>query len=491
MASPAHDASKDSSGESTPGGEEKRDEKDGKEPSASPMERPSRERKSVVRYAAAAPRRLLVKKAVTVQQGSGEKLKDIPNVAFKLSKRKSDESLRVLHNILFGGKSKVHFLKKNILQFSGFVWSQNEEKDRLKVKEKLNKCNKEKLLEYCDLLDVYTLKATMKKEEIKEKLLEFLECPHTTREVILSEKEKKGKKRGRGERPLEEAAPDREKKRPKKDENFETKKDWKKPAKVNRGNLVKSISIDTDLGYENKKDDAEETSVQSYSEAEDDNAHDEPESAKILSGEEMNVNKEPKSKGKSPTVRKVSRAKSKAGQSASNTPTKKANGKAKVLSENKTSKMISGSSKEVERETLAKKSSKDNSTRKVFQKKGEPGSGSSNRSTEGKIMGKSEVRISAKKSKNRVAKSALKGKHEDALVEPSRESLHDVVTELLKEVDFNVVTLADIIKQLGAHFDTDLMPRKTEIKAILEDVINNMTDDEEDGDDDGDGSAEK
>ncbi|KAK8967234.1 hypothetical protein KSP40_PGU016310 [Platanthera guangdongensis] len=62
---------------------------------------------------------------------------------------------------------------------------------------------------------------------------------------------------------------------------------------------------------------------------------------------------------------------------------------------------------------------------------------------------------------------------------------------MLKEVDFNVVTLADIIKQLGAHFNTDLMHRKTEIKAILEEVINNMTDDEEDGDDDGDGSAEK
>lgn len=97
-----------------------------------------------------------------------------------------------------------------------------QEKDKLKVKEKLNKCNKDRLLDLSDLLDVYTLRVHSKKvsceccctfafhlliititpefydeitcyisqEDISAKLMEFLESPHVTREVMLSEKVK-------------------------------------------------------------------------------------------------------------------------------------------------------------------------------------------------------------------------------------------------------------------------------------------------------------
>lgn len=33
----------------------------------------------------------------------------------------------------------------------------------------------------------------------------------------------------------------------------------------------------------------------------------------------------------------------------------------------------------------------------------------------------------------------------------------------------------------GTHFDVDLMHRKAEVKAIITDVINNMSDDEDEG----------
>ncbi|KAK8519361.1 hypothetical protein V6N12_025401 [Hibiscus sabdariffa] len=39
--------------------------------------------------------------------GPGTQLKDIPNVAFKLSKRKFDDNLQMLHMILFGRKAKA------------------------------------------------------------------------------------------------------------------------------------------------------------------------------------------------------------------------------------------------------------------------------------------------------------------------------------------------------------------------------------------------
>ncbi|KAG1331445.1 hypothetical protein COCNU_02G014130 [Cocos nucifera] len=150
-------------------------------------------------------------------QGPGTKLQDIPNgndyclivkdhinsflffMVFKLSERKANENLEVLHTILYGRKSKgtcfqVYFWKKNILQFSGFVWAENEEKERAKVKERIDKCNKERLLLLCELLDIPDMKATTKKEEVSAKLLEFLESPHVTRSVVRAENVERGRK---------------------------------------------------------------------------------------------------------------------------------------------------------------------------------------------------------------------------------------------------------------------------------------------------------
>ncbi|KAJ8752646.1 hypothetical protein K2173_005535 [Erythroxylum novogranatense] len=60
--------------------------------------------------------------------------------------------------------------------------------------------------------------------------------------------------------------------------------------------------------------------------------------------------------------------------------------------------------------------------------------------------------------------------------------MHAVVVEILKEVDFNTATLSDILRQLGTHFRVDLMDRKAEVKDIITEVINNMSDDDDDDD---------
>ncbi|PKA54823.1 omega-hydroxypalmitate O-feruloyl transferase [Apostasia shenzhenica] len=187
------------SGKNSRGKKKKREEKGGEgEEDVSAKRRASRERKSVERYEPATMRRTSATKALEIVQGSGEKLKDIPNVAFKLSKRKGDENLHTLHKIIFGRKATVQYLKKNILQFSGLAWSQDENKHMSKVKEKLSKCNKDRLLDFCNLLDIYDVKAATKKEEILAKLLEFLGSPHVTRDVLLSERDKRGRKQRRG-----------------------------------------------------------------------------------------------------------------------------------------------------------------------------------------------------------------------------------------------------------------------------------------------------
>jgi protein DEK len=185
-----------------------------KPPPATPtIERPSRERKTVERYSELAPRVTPAKKSPAILQGSGSKLKDIPNIQFKLSKRKADENLQSLHVLMYGRKSnvrllhtlfsfnvicsssflnvfnslQVHFLKRNISQFSGFVWTDNQEKQRTRIKEKLDKFNKEKLLDFCEILDIHVSRAATKKEEVSAKLLEFLESPCITRDVVLTD----------------------------------------------------------------------------------------------------------------------------------------------------------------------------------------------------------------------------------------------------------------------------------------------------------------
>ncbi|CAI9291403.1 unnamed protein product [Lactuca saligna] len=93
--------------------------------------------------------------------------------------------------------SKAIQVKMNILRFSGFVWQKSDEKRKLKVKEKLDKYNKEMLLEFCDLFDMPIGKTSAKKEDVVIKLIDFMLKSHVTNSELISEKEQssKGKKR--------------------------------------------------------------------------------------------------------------------------------------------------------------------------------------------------------------------------------------------------------------------------------------------------------
>ncbi|MDG2845209.1 hypothetical protein P7M70_24990, partial [Vibrio parahaemolyticus] len=129
---------------------EKRKELKKTEPRTPTIDRPVRERKSVERLVASIEKDAT--KEFHIEKGRGTPLKNIPNVAFKLSRRKTEDTFKLLHTILFGRRGKAVEIKSNISRFSGFVWRDNEEKQMIKVKEKLDKCNKEKLLEFCDVL---------------------------------------------------------------------------------------------------------------------------------------------------------------------------------------------------------------------------------------------------------------------------------------------------------------------------------------------------
>ncbi|KAH0841425.1 hypothetical protein HID58_092217 [Brassica napus] len=168
----------------------------------SSSERPTRERKKVERFSLPSPTRAIPNKSVSIEKGLGTPLREIPNVAHQLSKRKADGNLILLHTILYGKKAKAQMIKKNISQFSGFVWSEEEEeKQRAKVKEKLDKCIKEKLIFFCDVLDIPINRSHIKKVKVAFKVLEFLESPKATRDVILADQEKRKRQAKKGDHP--------------------------------------------------------------------------------------------------------------------------------------------------------------------------------------------------------------------------------------------------------------------------------------------------
>ncbi|EOA23939.1 hypothetical protein CARUB_v10017156mg [Capsella rubella] len=416
---------------------EKAKEENGGEGVKSPVtpvsERPTRERKRTERYildTTATPlSRSSGNKPLSIEQGRGTRLKEIPNVAYKLSKRKPDDNLFLLHTILYGKKGKAQMLKKNIGQFSGFVWSeQEEEKLRARTKEKLEKCIKEKLIDFCDVLDIPINKSNVKKDELAVRVLEFLVHPKATRDIVLADNEKETKKRKKSTPKnvnSEESSDVPAKRR-------ETKKsgmNQDQPTETEEGNG------EADVGSEGTND----------SHREDD----------VAPEEENNKNEDTETEDEKDKTKEKEKSTDKKSLSKKTKKEKPAAEEEKSLkgSENSSRK----SSKQVD-----KSASSSNKKQKV-----------------------DKDDSSEKKSKNGTSKPQAKGSkdqgksHKKGKKEPTRKELHVVVAKILKEVDFNTATLSDILRKLGIHFGVDLMHRKAEVKDIITDAINEMSDDDE------------
>ncbi|KAL4346702.1 hypothetical protein GQ457_17G018310 [Hibiscus cannabinus] len=435
-----------------------------KEPLTPSSDRPTRERKVVERYSVPSAARSSTPKPLSIGKGPGTQLKDIPNVAFKLSKRKFDDNLQMLHMILFGKKAKPQRLKRNIGQFSGYVWVQDEqEKQKTKVKEKIEKCVKEKLVDFCDLLNIPTMRTTVRKEELSAKLLEFLESPHATTDILLADKEQKGKKR--------KATP---RKNIASGEASDTSAKKQRSTPQGGGKRKRSSEVEEKDDVESpvSKDDTREVDVDTTL-------------------KEMSDDEETKSKEEEP---KKSSDKSNSKKSATDRPDSKL-------------KKTSASEKKAAPTKSSRKSSGSTSKQGATDDDGTPGSklkGSASKKQKVEKERPNDVRFSTKNEVRRKkpttkspakasTKTQGKGKSDKKpKAEPSREEIHDVVVDILKKVDFNTATLSDILRQLATHFDLNLMHRKAEVKDIITEAINNMSDDEEEEEEEeGEESEEK
>lgn len=445
-----------------------------KEPATPATERPTRERKSVDRYTAPSVVRSSSSKTLSIEKGRGAQLKEIPNVAFKLSKRKPDDNLQVLHSILFGKKAKAHNLKRNIGQFSGFVWIESEEeKQRAKVKEKLDKCVKDKLMDFCDVLNIPISKSTAKKEELSSKLLQFLELPQATTHILLADMGQKGRKRkvaqSKNVEPGE--ASDMPPKRQKQTHDGEKQRDLSQAEEEDKDD----DKVESTAANDSHEDDYYDSGPKEESDHEDSKSEeDEPKGRKS--------NKDTSSKK---AMKESSGAKPKDHPLPAKTspPAKSVKGSAKSTRKapGSTSKQdatdVDGTSASVSKSTSTKKQKVEKESQKEqpdLTKVKDTGRRQSNKST---------VKTPKNQAKGKATKKAKS--------EPSRAEIHAVVVDILKEVDFNTATLSDILRQLGTHFGLDLMHRKAEVKDIITDVISNMSDKEDDEEDEASDDRDK
>ncbi|XP_015164278.1 protein DEK-like isoform X3 [Solanum tuberosum] len=440
------------------GGVEK--EEEGKSDDAispkTPGSRPTRERKTVERYFESLIARGSATKPLSIEKGQGTQLKDIPNVAYKLSKRKPDDNLQILHSILFGKKTKAHNLKKNIGLFSGYVWVENEqERQRVKIKEKLDKCVKEKLLFFCDILNIPVSKSATKKDELSVKLLDFLESPHSTTDSLLAEKEQSKKRKSKGktskstgslDKPAGKSAKKHQKPKLEEDETDEEPSSTRDESGAdNDDEEANEVGSDHEESGSEKEEEKNEEQ-----EAEEEKPKKKKSNGNVSSKKDSGnkVTEKPKAVKKDNPA-KSPKSMTKSTKVSSSTASKRGASGADSLVTPKKQKVEKKSQKEDNESVKENASNKKKSTK-----------------TPAKVSEKEGKGISGMKAK----------------AEPSNEEIHAAVVNILKEVDFNSATLSDIIRNLGSHFGVDLMHRKIEVKAIITDVINNMSDDEE-GDD--------
>ena len=116
------------------GGEDTSDAPDDTKDTAS-SGRPKRVRKSTTNYVPEEE----TKKETIIPEGKGEKLQDMPNVVAKFGDVTwSTPSLKSLYYIVFGVGKRADF-KKNLLQFNGFNFTEDEEEAELeKVTQKVS-----------------------------------------------------------------------------------------------------------------------------------------------------------------------------------------------------------------------------------------------------------------------------------------------------------------------------------------------------------------
>lgn len=455
-------------------------------------DRPVREKKSVRRFISVsseeASRVFIVEKG----SGSGTALKDIPNVAYKLSRKsKADPILKLLHTVIYGKRVKVVNIKNNILQFSGF--EQGENKNDEKVKEKLEKLHKENLANLCDFLDLQISKTTTKKDELVAKLLEFLEAPCMTQNVLTEEKEQNSK----------------HKKRKRADGNIPGKTlgeitgkevDAGGNAAYKEHNLNKSESGKELEKLSTEKESLKEKHVDDEHESKRKNSNRLAKKGSKTTDENVEKREDEKQgkqfHGTEPSISlKSTDKKSKRKEIDANLIKHKDETEdkimpRKVLKRNSkvTNKKDIGVNNEVleEREDAEMNAKRKDGGKPSQSKLKNPGDNFLDAKeafrNDQHMSEKIEATYGRKESKtqtDRMAEAKIKLGVRTSVPDPTEEELRFIIRELLNEVDFNTATLSDVVKRLGRHFDKDFTEKKAYIRILVQEELTKIAEDDD------------
>ncbi|XP_057689278.1 protein DEK [Corythoichthys intestinalis] len=145
-----------------------------------------RAKKCVERLFVAVP---VVKEKLTIAQGSGDKLGDIPRINFQIAKLKP-ENLKPLHTILFERPGTMARVRKNLRLFSGFPFDAGSDQ-YVKRTDKLLKnvyWTNARLKLVCQILD---LEKKGVRSEIVDRIMSFLLAPKKSGKPLPIKKKKK------------------------------------------------------------------------------------------------------------------------------------------------------------------------------------------------------------------------------------------------------------------------------------------------------------
>ncbi|KAL4438465.1 hypothetical protein ABPG77_000113 [Micractinium sp. CCAP 211/92] len=171
--------------------------------------RARRERKQVERFVpTVTPKE---EEPQALPEGKGSKLRDIPNVAFKMGKLTGrDELLEGLHLVLFRRKGTAQQRKKGILDFNGFAFpADQQDKEMESRRASLGKWKLELVHKLMDTLDLP--RGSGDKAAKVERVLEFLTEPKATSDVDLAAKEAEKKAKDKAKKERAAAKKDKEK----------------------------------------------------------------------------------------------------------------------------------------------------------------------------------------------------------------------------------------------------------------------------------------
>ncbi|GJQ65992.1 putative DNA binding protein [Trypoxylus dichotomus] len=129
----------------------------------------TRERKKVQRFNDNLPRDSKEPTKLEIPTGRGVALGDIPRIDASISRFKNDD-LKLLHRLLFKTPGKTTMIKKNIKRFNGFDFTKDSEEYGKKLSG-VQKFEVKQLKSVCEMLD---LEKKGNKEEIAERIVEFL-----------------------------------------------------------------------------------------------------------------------------------------------------------------------------------------------------------------------------------------------------------------------------------------------------------------------------